>query len=121
MTKYLNFLVISAIGMLPYIASAQSDCGGGVILSIKNNWNNMPNMISITTDNTISRAKNRYLKDNSVMIDLNYAAGTKPYADIIEIITAAYAAGSYLHFYQTRNYNICESIDQVQVCRSSDC
>jgi hypothetical protein len=119
MTKYLNFLVISAIGMLPYIASAKSDCGGGVIQSIKNNWNDAANRISITTDNAIPRASDKYLLEGSVMI--NTDLGTAPYADIIETITAAYTAGSYVHFFQTPNVPYCTSIDFVRVCKSSSC
>jgi len=119
MNRYLKFLVLSVIGMMPYIASAQSDCGGGIIQSIKNNWNNAPNKIAITTDNSIPRASNRYLDGDSVIIDTNYGAARTPYADIIETVTAAYSVGSYVHFYQTFGGNNCIAIDRVTVCRSA--
>lgn len=121
MAKYIKFLVLSVVGMMPYIASAQPDCGGGIIQSIKNNWNNQSNLISITTDNSIPRASDRYLFDGSVIINKSWAASTTPYADIIETITAAYAVGSYVHFYQTASSYDCTAIDRVRVCRSIAC
>jgi len=119
MNKYFKFLAISVIGIMPYIASAQSDCGGGIIQSIKNNWNNEPNIIAITTDNSIPQASDRYLFEGSVLINTGYAARTTPYADIIETINAAYAVGSYVHFYQTVLGYYCTAIDRVTVCRSA--
>lgn len=119
MTIHSKFLAMSILLMTQHIALAQYDCGGGVIQSIKNNWNDSVSRISITTDNTIPRASNKYLYEGSVMI--NTDLGTAPYADIIETITAAYTAGSYVHFYQTPNVPYCTSIDFVRVCKSSNC
>jgi len=86
MTIHSKFLAMSILLMTQHIALAQIDgrydCGGGVIQSIKNNWNDSVSRISITTDNTIPRASNKYLYEGSVMI--NTALGTAPYADIIE-------------------------------------
>lgn len=121
MPKNLKFLALLIVGITPHIASAQYSCGGGIIQSIRNNWNNEPQKFSIVTDNSIPRGEGRLLFDGSVIINLSNSPETRPYADVIETVRAAFTAGSYVHFFQNDgNYN-CTHIDSVRVCKSSDC
>jgi len=121
MTIHLKFLAIFILGMAPHIASAQYHCGGGIIQSIRNNWNNEPQKFSIVTDNSIPSSHGRFLFDGSVVIDFSNSPATRPYDDILETVKAAFTAGSYVVFYQTNSTLNCTHIDSVQVCKSIGC
>lgn len=121
MNSYSKALLISTLGLLPHIASAQHVCGGGIIQSIRNNWNNEPQKFSIVTDNSIPPGDGRLLFDGSVIIDLSNSPATRPYADVIETVRAAFTAGSHVRFFQNDGNLNCTHIDSVQVCKSSGC
>lgn len=121
MTILLKFLAIFMLGITPHIASAEHHCGGGIIQSIRSNWNNQPQSFSIVTDNSIPSADSRLLFDGSFIIDLSNSPATRPYADILETVKAAFTAGSYVVFSQTIDTLNCTHIDSVRVCKSSNC